>query len=579
MALGWWLTMPGDYERQTRLMLFATAFFSNIPFGDQRGYFEAAAHTKPLLHTWSLSIEWQFYALLPLLLMGIWQASGNRSTAFRHKAVVAVLIGLIALSLLWNVHINSKDAGAAFFSLRARAWELVAGGLIAALLRWVPVTDHRYGKALCISAGWTGWTMVLLTAMLSLPAASWPGMWTVLPVGGACLIIAAGPLGAMTRIAQCSPVQRLGDWSYAIYLWHWPLWVFLQQWANYRGIALGFQYTAALLVASVLAGFLSYRWIESPTRKRQGPWTTKRLWLGYGACLAALTLFTLGVVASHGFPGRVPAYQQRVELARRTNTPRDECFRNARSEKTAPEEFCEFGAMPGTQAASMVLWGDSVANQFLDPLTVAARQTGTTGLIATQTGCRALFAQPAGNPSDFAGCDRFNEKMLAYLSAKPQLGIVILGRNWGDNAGSVKEALTLVQRLLAMDKTVVLILPMLSMTEDVPAVWFREQLRAGHAVDTLQRRQTPELIFQVARDVFSTDFGSLLKNPHFITIDLLPQLCQNGYCDLVANGQANFRDTLHISNLNASRYNAAFTNAISAAVKAQGDRATSSRFP
>ena len=583
IALGWWLSMPGEFLRHTRQMLFATTFASNIPFGDQRGYFDAAAHTKPLLHTWSLAIEWQFYLLLPLLLMAVWRLA-NKSGERTHRPLLLTLLalaGVTACSLAWCLLVSGADAGAAFFSLRARAWELVAGGLVACLhqrptaqpgsARPHPVSQVGWRGWL----GWAGWGGVVLTAVLPLPAAQWPGTWTVLPVLATALIIGAQPVALLQRALQLAPVQRLGDWSYAIYLWHWLLWVFMQQWASYRGVQVGPGAVAALVAVCVALGYGSYRFVEQPTRARAGAFTPTRLWWGYAAALLGLTAFTLAAVWTHGFPQRVPDYQQRAELARRTNTPRDECFRNARSEKKAPETFCTFGAAPGPAGASAMLWGDSVADQFLEPLTFAAARLNVTGLIATQSGCRALTTAPPGAdpaPATFAACERFNRQVLGYVTGHAQPGIIILGRNWGNSEASVLEAFVLVRQLLAAGKTVVLILPMLQLSQDVPELWIRQQFQAGQAVNTLRVAQTPELMFAVAREAIAQQSREFTDNPRLITVDLLPNICAAGYCDLVRGGQANFRDTLHISNLNASQYNGIFAQALDKAVAANAGR-------
>lgn len=133
LLAGWWLTMPDDFLRHVRQMLFAVTFSSNITFGDARGYFDAAAQTKPLLHTWSLSIEWQFYLLLPLLLAAAWRLS--RSSAKPVRSVSTALLLLALASAAWCFWLSTQAPGAAFFSWAARAWELLAGGLVAGLHR------------------------------------------------------------------------------------------------------------------------------------------------------------------------------------------------------------------------------------------------------------------------------------------------------------------------------------------------------------------------------------------------------------------------------------------------------------
>ena len=325
---------------------------------------------------------------------------------------------------------------------------------------------------------------------------------------------------------------------------------------------------AGALVAALGLGYLSYRYAEQPVRLRRNFWSPPRLWGCFVLALAGLTVFTVAAVWTHGFPQRVPEYQQRAELARRTNTPRDECFRNSKSEKRTQSQFCSFGSPPGQHIPAAMLWGDSVANQYLEPLSSAAAQLGVSGLIATQSGCRAWLVEKTQGAGVFSGCERFNQEVLGFLRLNPEPRIVVLGRNWGNSAAAATEALTLARQLLASGKTVVLILPMLNLGFDVPERWMHDQFRAAMAIDELRLEATPELTYQTLRDAISRQSREFANNPRFITVDLLPKICSDGYCYVVRDGRANFRDTLHISNLNAGQYEDIFVKALRDAINA-----------
>ncbi len=570
VVLGWCLSMPDAFLRQVRQTLFALTFSSNISLDDQRGYFDVAAQTKPLLHTWSLAIEWQFYLCLPFLLLAVWRVT---PAPRRERHVLLALVFFTLASMAWCLLASVSDAGSGFFSLRARAWELLAGGVIACAHRLAAaggkaVDGSRPAVRAGVLAAAAGWILVGLTALSGLSSGHWPGPWTLLPVLGSALIIWGGPIKAMQCLTASRPVQRVGDWSYSIYLWHWPLWVFAQQWASYHDVPVQWPAQAALLMASVALGYLSFRYVEQPTRLRRDLWTPSRMWTGYALALGGLAVFTVAAVKTHGFPDRVPPYQQRAELARRTNTPRDECFRNAQSQKRDPAQFCEFGSASGPKVPQAMLWGDSLANQYLEPLSAAAAQWGLGGLIATQSGCRALWLEPTHASDALSDCERFNHEVLDYLHLHAQAGIVILGRNWSNSEASATEAFSLVRRLLAEGKTVVLILPLLNPGFDVPERWMREQFRVGHAIDEWRLKATPELIQETLRSAISRQLLEFADNPRLVTVDLLPQICSDGECFLVRGGQANYRDTIHISNLNASQYQAIFSRALGQAVHA-----------
>lgn len=566
VALGWIFTMPGDYLKHIRQALSALAFASNLTLDGERGYFDAAAQTKPLLHTWSLSIEWQFYMGLPLLLLTIWRfspASSKLSAARWGLLLVAIA------SLSWCLWRSMIDPSGGFFSLRARAWELLIGSIIAgAHLQFKSRATENAGKAASryrSAAVVLGWLLIAISTVSPLPSEHWPGLLTVLPLSGAALVVGANDRFIGQHLIGHAAVQRIGDWSYSIYLWHWPLWVFFLERASFIGFSIGWVLKLGLLGVTLVLGYLSYRYVEQPVRSRRGFWTPRHLAGGCALGFIAFFLFTVAVLKSHGFPNRLPDYQQRAELARRTNTPRDECFRNASSSKQAPERFCEFGASTvGQVKARVILWGDSLANQYLEPITRATSGLGLQGLIATQSGCRAFLDSPPQDRGVPQSCNQFNQDVLEFVQSAEQPNIVILGRNWG--GGGAKEVAVLIGSLLSSGKTVVLILPSLHIGFDVTQRWMENQFRAGRAIDEWHLAATPELVQAAVRREIVDATSPFLKNPKFITVDPLPKVCEGDICYLVRNGQANFRDTIHISNVNASQYDDIFAKALTNAL-------------
>lgn len=565
VALGWYVTFPGEYMKHIRQALSAVAFASNLTFNGERGYFDAAAQTKPLLHTWSLSVEWQFYLSLPAILWLAWRlAPVSRRVSFV-SGTLAIIGGASFAWCLWRSNINP---GEAFFSLRARAWELLLGGIIASLeLRRSNQVKLRERTAISICA--VGWLLVATSTVFPLASAQWPGALTLLPVCGAGLIVLAGAKSFGSRLIEFLPVQRVGAWSYSIYLWHWPLWVFLQEWSSSREVPVNIELKLGLIAATLVLSYLSYRYVEQPTRSRQGFWSNKQLTASCVASFAVMILFTIAVLETHGFPKRFPEYQQRAELARRTNTPRDECFRDAKSSKQISAQFCDFGAAENSAKPSVILWGDSHANQYLEPITSAASSLGLHGLIATQSGCRAFLDSPSQDRGVPASCSAFNREAYKLISSTEQPSIVILGRNWvGAGEAAAKEMAELTQNLLDEGETVVLILPSLNFGVNVTERWLHDQSKAGKAIDDWSVPVSAELLEQNLRHDIAVATAPFAGNPRFITVDPVPVVCENSYCYLVRHGQANFRDTAHISNVNAMQYEAIFADALHKASEA-----------
>ncbi|NOJ45579.1 acyltransferase family protein [Bradyrhizobium archetypum] len=563
VVIGWFVTLPGEYLKHLLQALSALAFVSNFAFNSDNGYFAMAAQTKPLLHTWSLSLEWQFYIWMPLIAWLVWRLASRTKSSF--SAVTLALQIFAALSLAWCLSASQHDAmGSSFFSLRARAWEPLAGGLIAA----AEIRRRSEGA----KASWlesplvalAGWALVTGCTVYPLPEARWPGMLTILPILGAAMIVAARQGAGEGSLLGLSPVQRIGDWSYSIYLWHWPIWVFALSWLAVRGYEVGGAQKTTMILASLVTGALSYRYVEQPVRTQREFWTPRRLLTASGVSFAVFAGFVSLAFLNHGFAGRLPDYLLPAELARRTNTPRDECFRNANSTKKATETYCSFGSAPAAGRPAAILWGDSFANQYLEPISQAALDSGIHGLIATQSGCRAFVDDAAVNASDQPPCRQFNRSTLDFVLAQAEPSIVVLGSNWSNAA----EISALADRLLSAGKTVVLIMPLLNIGFDLPQRWIENQIRAGRAIGEWKVEAGPDLTMSTFRNEIARVLGRYRDNPHLVMVDPLSVVCEQGYCYLVRDGQANFRDTAHISNVNAAQYRGLFDAAFSAALRA-----------
>ena len=563
VVIGWFVTLPGEYLKHLLQALSALTFVSNFTFNSDNGYFAMAAQTKPLLHTWSLSLEWQFYFWMSLTAGLVGRlASGARSGV--GAATIALQV-FAAASLAWCLWASQHDAmGSSFFSLRARAWEPLAGGLIAAaeIRRRSEGAKTSWLESPLVSLA--GWALIAGCTVYPLPEARWPGALTILPILGAVMIVAARQGARKGGLLGLSPVQRIGDWSYSIYLWHWPIWVFALSWLSVRGYEIGSAQKMALALASLALGALSYRYVEQPVRTQRDFWTPRRLLAGSGISFALLAGFVSLALLNHGFPGRLPEYLLPAELARRTNTPRDECFRNANSTKKTTETYCSFGSAEATGRPSAILWGDSFANQYLEPISQAALANGIHGLIATQSACRAFIDDEAAHARDQPPCRQFNRNTLDFVLGQAEPSIIVLGSNWSNAA----EISALTDRLFAAGKTVVLIMPLLNIGFDMPQKWIENQIRAGRAIEEWKVEAGPALTMRTFRIEIASVLDRYRDNPHLLTVDPLSVVCEHGYCYLVRHGQANFRDSLHISNLNASQYRGLFDLAFRAALRA-----------
>jgi peptidoglycan/LPS O-acetylase OafA/YrhL len=547
---GWYYTLPKDYLIYTRHELDALLFVSNTAFSNERGYFDVASTstTKPLLHTWSLSVEGQFYLFLPLFLALVWRF------VRRYNTLITAVVFLA--SLAWCVYYSQVDAGSAFYQLATRAWEFMTGTLLALTAIKKPnVVLSNSGSVigsslLIISVGWLNSSLL------------WPSYYALLPVAGSVLLIISGD-ALLTRWCFNSWIlQRLGDISYSLYLWHWPVWVFAKRYVNTRlERELSQAEIVGLIGLALVLALLSWQFVEKPIRFKKGWWSSKRIWQGALITLSGFIALTIAAAVTKGFPNRLPDYVQRGFAAVALNTPRGECFRNEASIKQAPEQFCQFGA--DNQQPSVLLWGDSHANMYLSALSQAAKISGKTGYIATQTGCRATLANQANDLTGSAGlaCTAFNNEVNAFVANHPNIRTVIIARMWG-GGDSLNRTIQLINHLIEQGKNVIVVGPVPFLAFSVPEHWIYQQINAGQAIDTLTDAIANQQHLFAIQKLAQQQLFAPLASGRVIWIAPLQKFCQTNNCLLVDKGVSYFKDVTHLSEAGAMLFTEDFTAAL-----------------
>lgn len=366
LLLGWFGVTSLEYESLAKHVKSSLLFNSNHVYWREAGYFDADAHEKWLLHTWSLSVEWQFYLILPLILMLIW-----RLTRSLHVLHVALWLG-VALSFGASLLLLSLKPSFAFYGLPSRAWEMLAGGLVFMLNR-VPRRPARH-------AGWMeamGWVLIVGSVLVFDQHWAWPGWFALLPVLGACMVLAAANASSWV---SCHPVtQWLGSRSYSLYLWHWPVVVALryadvldEPWA----VPIG-------LFVTVLLSMASHRWVETWGRER----LSRLSWQGQTSALVGASLLLVSVsafvMAQRGVSTRLDPAIERVAAEQTHVKPRRaECLTMTGAKSPA----CVYG---GPQVGAVLL-GDSHADAVVTAVAAAA-PAGMGVMDLTYASCPTLF--------------------------------------------------------------------------------------------------------------------------------------------------------------------------------------------
>jgi len=410
------LLPPIPFRDYAQSLAATTVFGSNVLFFLESGYFDAAAETKPLLHTWSLAVEEQFYLVYPLLLAALVRWFNGR--------LFAVLATLVVLSFVASVVVVRVDQAAAFYLIPFRAWELGLGALLAvAPIAW------RAGSPLPDLVRWGGVAMILVSVFSYSSATLFPGEAALLPCLGAAMVIGAGPSrgGSAFALLASRPMVFIGKISYSLYLWHWPIIVFLK--LSSADGELSPTTAAFAIAASFAAAVLSWRYVEGPFRTRRVLPRTRPLF----AATAAASAVWIGLGAAGHVLDGVP---QRLSPAALSFAGAAEDF-NPRPPTCKPWRDSEFFCVIGDPEAepSFVFWGDSHAGILSNGVYAAARRHGRAGLYSGVGGCPPLFGvvkdESSADAFTDAACTRRNAELARILADRPAgIDTIILASRW-----------------------------------------------------------------------------------------------------------------------------------------------------
>ena len=249
IIMGYHILIAPQYHRLSSEIIRANTFLSNYKFFKDAGYFDTAANTKWLLHTWSLSVEWQFYLILPLMLIITYKLSATK------RAIKLVVLISTLLSLLLSIFLTKYKPTFSFYFLPTRSWEMLIGGCVYLYLDGLG--EDKFSK----TREWLGFFLIVASYFTLTDKTIWPGWLAMIPVFGAALVISAKRENS--ALTHNSLFQYLGNISYSLYLWHWPIYVFLVYYELDRDNL----YLFSGLFVAVACAHLSYILIETPGRK------------------------------------------------------------------------------------------------------------------------------------------------------------------------------------------------------------------------------------------------------------------------------------------------------------------------
>ncbi|MET0748740.1 MAG: acyltransferase family protein [Rhizobium sp.] len=489
---------PSELIDYSKSVVSTLTFTSNFYFYSFRGYFLSDVETKPLLHTWSLAVEEQYYIFFPLALLALYRYCPRYVTAA--VAVMAILSFGLALWLM------QTQQPAAFYFSPPRFWEMLAGSLLA--LSKIPVFSNRLLRE---GAGAAGLFLILAAGLLYKPTTAFPGMHALAPVLGATLVIYAGsgPATLVSRLLSLRPLVFVGLLSYSLYLWHWPIAAFY-----HLLVERPLEPKDMLIVAPVTAilSYISWRFVEQPARDRVAV-PARRLWVANFGISALGIVFGLWCIVGSGLPlrfspdvDRLAAYLQYDD---RAAYRRGTCFLDG--ELQTPAEYDRQDCLRFSDTKpNYVLIGDSHGAHWWSGL---SRQLPDVNLMqATSSGCKPLVT---GN--GLKNCRAFMDGIYDTLGKERPQAVIISAR-WVET--DMPDLLATIDRLKAIGSKVYVLGPIpeykmgLARLLATQAAWGPRDLAQDRRVGAMK--------------TIDTQFADTLKSKGVTYVSIYDLLCPPG---------------------------------------------------
>lgn len=413
--IAWLVFLPRDFKEYAQSLVATVSFTSNFLLMRDSGYFDSANEFRPLLHSWSLAIEEQYYIFFPPLIALLWR--------WARAWMGTILLVVLLISFAWSIHLSATTPAHAYYGLGARIWELLIGVHITLMWRAAGQAGQARPLARLSDMGadllcGVGLALIAYAVVAFDAQTAFPGPFAALPaIGTALILLAARPGGAVHRLLSARPLVGIGLISYSAYLFHQPALAFLR-YLRLEDPTMAMR--VAILVFVLVLAWLSWRFVEAPFRHRDWPGRRR---LFSGAALTAMLFLSVGMVGHlrHGYVRFDHDAQSlaRVRSLERSGLPEcvhlDDCLTHA------------------PDARDVLLFGDSHAFHFSQPLTEDLARQDRRLISLTRGGCFPSPEQWRGDKSAAFNtvCRQFYGEVFARLEApEPLPDVAILSAAW-----------------------------------------------------------------------------------------------------------------------------------------------------
>lgn len=552
------ILIPTDLADFGQTLMMQSLFLSNMWFMGQSAYFAAPAETMPLLHTWTLALEEQFYILFPLLAAFFYKVVSEPKRYFSWLMVFGALgsfgyglwlafsepsvrFDIVGLPHLWGSALNST---AAFYFIAPRLWEFIVGGIIAACA--YTIKDRSVAEVLAL----VGLGAVIASFFLIDDTTIFPGYAVLLPVLGTAAVIAANGTHQtyVGRVLSYPVIVWVGLLSYSLYLWHWPLLV-LAKARLYTTESLSRYELLGLFLVTFILSYLTYRFVETPVREKRFFSSTKSLWVA--AVFGLVLVFVVGYafVVRQGFPERLTPVSQLLARGMNDGNPRqEECFTRSGLAAGTEAPPCLLGKRDPNNV-EFVLWGDSHANAAMPAFEEYGLITGKTGIFFGATGCAPIPSEPP--LTDDEECRKELQRAMSYIIAtKPKE--VFLVAEWkegyeppGDTRGWYLRGLLSNMLTIYPPETHVTIMHRLPTYQNFH---FRNLLLLNQREGKALQFWIPRAVFDESHQGFYEQINAgIAGRKNVSTIDPAETICDEEYCYLGNEGGMFIKDSSHLS--------------------------------
>jgi len=508
----WQFLNPFDLKEVAQSLFATSIFLSNLYFFLKTGYFDTSAELKPLLHTWSLAVEEQYYVIFPLLLIATWR--------FGRKRVFWIIVVMAAISLLLSEWGWRNQPSANFYLIHTRAWELFAGSIAAFIIQ---KKGAQKNNLLALS----GLAAIIFSIFFYDENTPFPSMYTLLPVIGVVLLVLYADKETITaKFLSNKLFVGIGLISYSLYLWHQPIFALTRQ---YLVDDFSHSISIALIIITVTLSYLTWKLIEQPTRRFKKS-SKKGNYMLYISALMIVVMGSIGIVGhiERGHPERNPNL---LRLAQNGGLS----FGCSGAE--LHDSRCISKASP-----SLALWGDSHAMHLAKALVEAFPEVGLHQL--TLSSCPPVPGYKNAPINASITCEEFNSKVYSYLTENPisQIKTVIVASSRSVASEDTKDSFqNAIHKLQESNIRVVLISspPRFQNVEQCITLSMRGSKDINDCSYNLMEAQNINHFSELEALASSLDIEFL---------NLSDFICSDGMCHMDIDGKLVLRDAEHLTN-------------------------------